>query len=1027
MIPIGISLIAKKTNILGFSSFYTFDHRTGNMLTNTDIQNLKTTHRYEGFGRKIQMVFPDGNTSKSVTHWDMNNVISNILYYTQIETDGAPMQRIYYDRLGREIIRASQDLTNKMVLSKTLYDVNGRIDRVSEPYYDDASPTQWTTRHYDQFNRLNHVDYPTHTETNLYEGMTTTVTNTSTGISKSITTDAFGLTVSATDPTGTIYYDYYSSGLPRLIEAPDGSEFSMTYDTYDRQHTLSDPDAGTVNYEEYTGFGELMRQMHAGRTTETQYDDFGRPDVITYSYDGQTEVVNYDYVEEGNGLEQIRSVTQNNGIAYVYFYDEYGRLKTQQEVIDVHNYYADYTYDSYGNLQTRTYPSGFTTTHAYTRGYLTESRRGDNNALLYSLPQYNVRGQLTNFMYGNGIQTILGYDAYGFPASHLVATGGVLNLNYSFDPGTGNLNWRNDHTYRLNLSEDFSYDEYALHNRLTGWGESDQEQFSILYNPNGNIRSKTDVANYSPFAFQYSSTKPHAITRVNEPSQDYLDFVEGQNQQITYNVFDKTESIEQANKRIEFVYGPDLSRKIMKTYEKEGGNFVLKKTKYYILGNTEIEVDHQTGENRTLSYIANKAIWEQNTATGNQLYYLHKDYQGSLLAVTYQNGNVAQRYAYDPWGRRRDPGSWHNLTASEIEQENFLFARGYTGHEHLDAFGLINMNGRMYDPLLGRMLSPDNYVQAPDNSQNFNRYSYALNNPLVYTDPDGEWLHLLFGAIIGGTTNWLDHGAEFSAKGLGYFGIGALAGSLSAGVASGVCSSLGSTPTMNGTAGFFKGFMGKATFTGTGFFSGAVSGAAGGITNGVIQGVGNSILEGSNLHEALFSRTGALDLAWRQGAMGFAMGGMYGGIDAFNNGKDFWSGASYHERGIIERQNGTYATTELSDNASNKRVPFDKQSAIKIEEGSPNIISQSEFTITDDQGQIQMYTTTIRKPRYFKSISILSSQESNYAIVNYVEKSNRMVITTLGKPDFIFMRGMRADGYPWRSLRALFQYKKIKR
>ncbi len=387
--------------------------------------------------------------------------------------------------------------------------------------------------------------------------------------------------------------------------------------------------------------------------------------------------------------------------------------------------------------------------HSYLRGYLTELRRGDNNALLYSLPQYNVRGQLTNFMYGNGIQTVLGYDTYGFPASNLVESGGVLNLNCSFDPGTGNLNWRNDHTYRVNLHEGFSYDDYSLHKRLTGWGENDEEQFSIIYHSNGNIRCKTDISAYTPNAIEYSPVKPHALTQLNYPTSDYLDFVEGQNQEITYNAFDKTETIEQGNKRLEFVYGPDQSRKIMKTYQKEGGNFVLKKTKYYILGNTEIEVEHPTSKTRTLNYIGGQAILEQSP-TEEKLYYLHKDYQGSLLAVTDESGDVVQRFAYDPWGRRRDPGSWRNLTASEIEQGNFLFARGYTGHEHLDGFGLINMNGRMYDPLLGRMLSPDNYVQAPDNSQNFNRYSYALNNPLIYTDPSGEFFQALFfaGAFI---------------------------------------------------------------------------------------------------------------------------------------------------------------------------------------------------------------------------------------------------------------------------------------
>jgi len=86
-----------------------------------------------------------------------------------------------------------------------------------------------------------------------------------------------------------------------------------------------------------------------------------------------------------------------------------------------------------------------------------------------------------------------------------------------------------------------------------------------------------------------------------------------------------------------------------------------------------------------------------------------------------------------PWGRRRNPANWadYNVPAPR------LIARGYTGHEHLDGFGLINMNGRMYDPVIGRILSPDNFVQDPTNTQSYNRYSYCLNNPLRYTDPSG--------------------------------------------------------------------------------------------------------------------------------------------------------------------------------------------------------------------------------------------------------------------------------------------------
>lgn len=96
--------------------------------------------------------------------------------------------------------------------------------------------------------------------------------------------------------------------------------------------------------------------------------------------------------------------------------------------------------------------------------------------------------------------------------------------------------------------------------------------------------------------------------------------------------------------------------------------------------------------------------------------------------------------------------SYNNLPTS------YLFDRGYTSHEMLDAFGLINMNGRVYDPLIARFLSPDPYVQMPDNTQNFNRYSYCLNNPLVYTDPDGE----IFGTVF--TFLW-DLGTTIFTKG----------------------------------------------------------------------------------------------------------------------------------------------------------------------------------------------------------------------------------------------------------------------
>ncbi|MBX3717664.1 MAG: RHS repeat-associated core domain-containing protein [Burkholderiales bacterium] len=90
--------------------------------------------------------------------------------------------------------------------------------------------------------------------------------------------------------------------------------------------------------------------------------------------------------------------------------------------------------------------------------------------------------------------------------------------------------------------------------------------------------------------------------------------------------------------------------------------------------------------------------------------------------------------SWDAWGKRRladgadgTPGNLVALTGP----------RGFTGHEHLDTHGLVHMNGRMYEPSLGRFVNADPLVQAPLDARSWNRYTYVMNNPLAYTDPTG--------------------------------------------------------------------------------------------------------------------------------------------------------------------------------------------------------------------------------------------------------------------------------------------------
>lgn len=87
-----------------------------------------------------------------------------------------------------------------------------------------------------------------------------------------------------------------------------------------------------------------------------------------------------------------------------------------------------------------------------------------------------------------------------------------------------------------------------------------------------------------------------------------------------------------------------------------------------------------------------------------------------------------------------------------------LTNRGYTGHEQLDNIGLVHMNARLYDPMLGRFLSPDPMVKYPQSTQGFNRYSYTDNNPLSRVDFSGYgWLSKTWKKF------WNNGGREFTA------------------------------------------------------------------------------------------------------------------------------------------------------------------------------------------------------------------------------------------------------------------------
>ncbi len=189
-----------------------------------------------------------------------------------------------------------------------------------------------------------------------------------------------------------------------------------------------------------------------------------------------------------------------------------------------------------------------------------------------------------------------------------------------------------------------------------------------------------------------------------------------------------------------FVYAPNRSR-YQKTQTKASSNTTITTTyigKLYeqIKQNTSTEHKHFIYADGQLIAINIKTDTTAGTPSiPDKTRYLHYDNLGSIDTITNGQGNIVERMAYTAFGQRRQ-GDWR---ASDplLPIIPALTNRGFTGHEHIDEMGFIHMNGRVYDPSIGRFLSADPNIQAPYSTQSYNRYSYVINNPLKYNDPSG--------------------------------------------------------------------------------------------------------------------------------------------------------------------------------------------------------------------------------------------------------------------------------------------------
>ena len=778
---------------------YTYD-TWGDVLSAIDMTDvthpLTTRYQYDGWGNLIKTIHPTNAVETSSINWGSS---TDMKYYIEESGTGKPTVKTWYDSYGRKTL--CQYALPCGVQHKETYAYNAK-DQVLRKSVSDGKLAYMELLSYDKLGRMTSDNQTQRGKNYSYAYGNRSVTTKIGGKSYTKTTDAWGNVKTSSDPVSSVSYVYNSMGKPVEIDC-EGSKTLVEYDAVGNKTSMTDPDAGTTTYE-YAADGKLLKQTDAcGIVTTNTYDELGR---LTTSHVGDMEITRTYGTSGNDNLQLIKTTCSNNSESYSY--DVFGRLTSRTRSVEgdeSHQY--TYSYNMDGSIANVTYPGELPIDYVYdANGYLVAKKY--KGLTVWSLASYDGLVTQCNLMntFVKKTKTI-GKDGH---IKNICFNGGFgeASFEYEYDSATDNLLSR---TGVNSQKETFTYDGV---DRLTSVSCNGQRNLIIKYANDGNILNKLDVGNY-----EYGQ-KPHAVMSVDNTRR----IIPSATLSTEFNELGKIGRIEDGNSltSVDFIYGPDMQRWKSTTYN----NGAVEKTTFY---DTDYDkVIDKDGNTTEFIYVDDNVMMLRKNNGYSLPYIVTKDVLGSVVSIYGGDGKQVFSATYDAWGKQ-------TVTMNKIG-----FIRGYCGHEMLNDYQIINMNGRLYDPVLGRFLSPDNYVQTPDFSQNYNRYSYCLNNPLKYTDPSGELFgiddFLVFSVVSGAIMGAMHAGMSGKSIWKGaLFGAAGGAATYGIGAAFGAVGGLGHELLRAGAHGLSTGLFNG--LSGENFFSGVVSGAGGSLMGTFAQSV----------------------------------------------------------------------------------------------------------------------------------------------------------------------------------------------
>ncbi len=729
-----------------------WDAGRGLLLSRTDANGLVTSWTYDALGRPATELRPDRTRtvitlSDCAAGTDCGDPAARYRLRRSEQSPSAVTQWFEersFDSLDRWVVHREQQASGALSTRSRRFDARGRLLRENLPHWQGAAAGHLQFA-YDLLDRPTGVGL--HAASGAlqrsrgveYRGLALTERD-ALGRSSTRTATAWGDVVSAVDTAGgEMRYRYDAAGrLLQVVDAYGDTVATLGWNLRGMKVSQADAALGQWTFTP-NALGELVAQRDAlGQQVAYTYDLLSRP--LTRSEPEGTTTWTWglpaDNTASSRVAGRLRQVV-GPGYAEQYVYDALSRLSRQMLYADVRHDFS-YGYNAMGQLDSLTYPAidtGYRLRlgYEYAHGQLTRIR--DYNApanTFWKLEAADAAGRVLDETRGANLRVITGVNpATGEIEYRQAGIGGgsaQQNLAWRWD-AQGNMVERKD--LNRGITESFSYDALG---RLDDVRRNGVLTLDLAYDLAGNPTSRSDVGSYA-----YDQARKHAVTAAGAYRYAYDangNMTSRNGARVSWTSYNLPRLIEgQGGTGSMFWYGADRQR--WKQVATWGGT---NETTIYLGGLMEKVTRGSTTTWR--HYVPSPGGMaalhlRSNAGVAAQTWLLTQDALGSTDRIVDSSGVVALATSFDAFGKRRAadwssaPGSGDILMAARTTR------LGFTGHEQLDHIGLVHMSGRVYDPVIGRFLSPDPVIQAPYWGQDLNRYSYAWNNPLSIVDPTG--------------------------------------------------------------------------------------------------------------------------------------------------------------------------------------------------------------------------------------------------------------------------------------------------